>query len=231
MTIELFKNDAYKNECEAVIQAIGQNSVKLNQTIFYAEGGGQLGDTGYLIINNEKYRVTNTIRENNNIQHILDRVTGLKTNYTVKCKIDWERRYNLMKTHSCLHILCSIVNAPVTGGSVNDGKGRLDFDIAEKPNKDLLSKILQEKIDEKHEIESSWITDKDLEENPHLIKTMSVSPPKGSGKIRMIKIGNNLDYQPCGGTHVKNSIEIGKAEVQKIENKGKRNKRVIIHIK
>ena len=231
MTIELFKNDAYKNECEAVIQAIGQNSVKLNQTIFYAEGGGQLGDTGYLIINNEKYRVTNTIRENNNILHILDRVTGLKENHTVRCKIDWERRYNLMKTHSCLHILCSIVNAPVTGGSVNDGKGRLDFDIAEKPNKDLLSKILQEKIDEKHEIESSWITDKDLEENPHLIKTMSVSPPKGSGKIRMIKIGNNLDYQPCGGTHVKNSIEIGKAEVQKIENKGKRNKRVIIHIK
>ena len=231
MTIELFKNNAYKNECEAVIQTIGQNSVKLNQTIFYAEGGGQLGDTGYLIINDEKYRVTNTIRENNNILHILDRVTGLKTNYTVKCKIDWERRYNLMKTHSCLHILCSIVNAPVTGGSVNDGKGRLDFDIAEKPNKDLLSKILQEKIDEKHEIESSWITEKDLEENPHLIKTMSVSPPKGSGKIRMIKIGNNLDYQPCGGTHVKNSIEIGKAEVQKIENKGKRNKRVIIHIK
>ena len=150
---------------------------------------------------------------------------------SVKCKIDWDRRYKLMKTHSCLHILCSAVDAPVTGGSVGEGKGRLDFDIEEQPNKLLLTKTLQEIINQNYKIRSSWITEKYLNENPQLVKTMSVSPPMGSGKIRMIKIGDNIDFQPCGGTHVKNSSEIGEIEVSKVENKGKRNKRVIVNIR
>ena len=231
MTKELFKDDSYLNECDAVIEKLSENSVTLNQTIFYAEGGGQLGDTGYLIINNEEYRVSNTIRENNNIKHILDTTLGLTEKMSVKCKIDWDRRYKLMKTHSCLHILCSVVDAPVTGGSVSEGKGRLDFDIEEKPNKLLLTKTLQEIINQNYKIKSSWITEKYLNENPKLVKTMSVSPPMGSGEIRMIKIGDNIDFQPCGGTHVKNSSEIGEVEVSKVENKGKRNKRVIVNIR
>ena len=231
MTKELFKDDSYLNECDAVIEKLSENSVTLNQTIFYAEGGGQLGDTGYLIINNEEYRVSNTIRENNKIKHILDTTLGLTEKMSVKCKIDWDRRYKLMKTHSCLHILCSVVDAPVTGGSVSEGKGRLDFDIEEKPNKLLLTKTLQEIINQNYKIKSSWITEKYLNENPHLVKTMSVSPPMGSGEIRMIKIGDNIDFQPCGGTHVKNSSEIGEIEVSKVENKGKRNKRVIVNIR
>ena len=231
MTKELFKDDSYLNECDAVIEKLSENSVTLNQTIFYAEGGGQLGDTGYLIINNEEYRVSNTIRENNKIKHILDTTLGLTEKMSVKCKIDWDRRYKLMKTHSCLHILCSVVDAPVTGGSVSEGKGRLDFDIEEKPNKLLLTKTLQEIINQNYKIKSSWITEKYLNENPHLVKTMSVSPPMGSGEIRMIKIGDNIDFQPCGGTHVKNSSEIGEVEVSKVENKGKRNKRVIVNIR
>ena len=231
MTKELFKDDSYLNECDAVIEKLSENSVTLNQTIFYAEGGGQLGDTGYLIINNEEYRVSNTIRENNKIKHILDTTLGLTEKMSVKCKIDWDRRYKLMKTHSCLHILCSVVDAPVTGGSVREGKGRLDFDIEEKPNKLLLTKTLQEIINQNYKIKSSWITEKYLNENPQLVKTMSVSPPMGSGKIRMIKIGDNIDFQPCGGTHVKNSSEIGEIEVSKVENKGKRNKRVIVNIR
>ena len=231
MTRELFKDDSYLNECDAVIEKLSENSVTLNQTIFYAEGGGQLGDTGYLIINNEEYRVSNTIRENNNIKHILDTTLGLTEKMSVKCKIDWDRRYKLMKTHSCLHILCSVVDAPVTGGSVSAGKGRLDFDIEEKPNKLLLTKSLQKIINQNYKIKSSWITEKYLNENPQLVKTMSVSPPMGSGEIRMIKIGDNIDFQPCGGTHVKNSSEIGEIEVSKVENKGKRNKRVIVNIR
>ena len=231
MTKELFKSDSYLNECDAVIEKLTENSVTLNQTIFYAEGGGQLGDTGYLIINNEEYRVSNTIRENHNIKHILDSTSGLTEKMSVKCKIDWDRRYKLMKTHSCLHILCSVVDAPVTGGSVGESKGRLDFDIEEKPNKLLLTKTLQEIINQNYKIKSSWITEKYLNENPQLVKTMSVSPPMGSGKIRMIKIGDNIDFQPCGGTHVKNSSEIGEIEVSKVENKGKRNKRVIVNIR
>ena len=231
MTKELFKDDSYLNECDAVIEKLSENSVTLNQTIFYAEGGGQLGDTGYLIINNEEYRVSNTIRENNKIKHILDTTLGLTEKMSVKCKIDWDRRYKLMKTHSCLHILCSAVDAPVTGGSVGEGKGRLDFDIEEKPNKLLLTKTLQEIINQNYKIKSSWITEKYLYENPQLVKTMSVSPPMGSGKIRMIQIGENIDFQPCGGTHVKNSSEIGEIEVSKVENKGKRNKRVIVNIR
>ena len=231
MTKEIFKDDSYLNECDAVIEKLSENSVTLNQTIFYAEGGGQLGDTGYLIINNEEYRVSNTIRENNNIKHILDTTLGLTEKMSVKCKIDWDRRYKLMKTHSCLHILCSVVDAPVTGGSVSEGKGRLDFDIEEKPNKLLLTTSLQKIINQNYKIKSSWITEKYLNENPQLVKTMSVSPPMGSGEIRMIKIGDNIDFQPCGGTHVKNSSEIGEIEVSKVENKGKRNKRVIVNIR
>ena len=136
-----------------------------------------------------------------------------------------------MKVHSCLHLLCALIKSPVTGGSININRGRLDFDLDEKPNKEKLTSDLQNLINNNYNINSSWISDEELDKNPNLIRTMSVKPPRGSGKIRMIKIGENIDYQPCGGTHVKKTLEIGRVEISKIENKGKRNKRIIVSLK
>ena len=135
-----------------------------------------------------------------------------------------------MQIHTCLHLLCSIIKAPVTGGSVGDGRGRLDFNLVNKPEKNIIAESLQNLIDQNFEVSASWITNRELEENPNLVRTMSVTPPKGDGNIRMIKIGSDIDYQPCGGTHVKKTSDIGTISVDKIENKGKQNKRIIISL-
>ena len=145
----------------------------------------------------------------------------------VKIDIDWERRYSLMRMHTALHILCSIVDGAVTGGSVGVQKSRLDFDIpGERPDKESLTQQLMEIVDRNYPVVSSWISDQELQENPDLIRTMSVKPPTGTGQVRMIRIGDAIDFQPCGGTHVKSTGEIGKIKVSKIENKGKQNRRI-----
>ena len=148
----------------------------------------------------------------------------------VTCIIDWDRRYKLMKMHTSLHLLCSLVNAKVTGGSVGDGKGRLDFNLDFKPYKEELKDNLNDLIQGNHDITISWISTQELDKNPDLVKTMSVLPPRTNGSIRMVRIGDNIDYQPCGGTHVKNTSEIGLVEINKVENKGKLNKRVAISL-
>ena len=135
-----------------------------------------------------------------------------------------------MKMHTALHLLCSLVNAKVTGGSVGDGKGRLDFNLDFKPNKEELKDNLNDLIQGNHDITISWISAQELDKNPNLVKTMSVLPPRTNGSIRMVRIGDNIDYQPCGGTHVKNTSEIGLVEINKVENKGKLNKRVAISL-
>ena len=229
-TKELFKENAYLKSCYSKITDIDKHWVILDQTIFYAEGGGQLGDIGNFVIEDSQYKVKNTTRENNIIKHLLEDTTGLKVNDEVQCLINWDRRYRLMQIHTCLHLLCSIIKAPVTGGSVGDGRGRLDFNLINKPEKDFITKSLQNLIDQNFEVSASWITNRELEENPNLVRTMSVTPPKGDGNIRMIKIGSDIDYQPCGGTHVKKTSDIGTISVDKIENKGKQNKRIIISL-
>ena len=230
ITSEIFRDDPYKKECEAKILDYGDNWIILDQTVFYAEGGGQLGDTGLIKAGQQEIQIENTIKENNLIKHIFNSKFEFEIGDNVTCLIDWDRRYNLMKMHTSLHLLCSLVNAKVTGGSVGDGKGRLDFNLDFKPNKEELKDNLNDLIQGNHDITISWISAQELDKNPNLVKTMSVLPPRTNGSIRMVRIGDNIDYQPCGGTHVKNTSEIGLVEINKVENKGKLNKRVAISL-
>jgi len=230
ITSEIFRDDPYKKECEAKILDFGDNWIILDQTVFYAEGGGQLGDTGLIKAGQQEIQIENTIKENDLIKHIFNSKFDFEIGDNVTCIIDWDRRYKLMKMHTSLHLLCSLVNAKVTGGSVGDGKGRLDFNLDFKPNKDELKDNLNDLIQGNHDITISWISAQELDKNPDLVKTMSVLPPRTNGSIRMVRIGDNIDYQPCGGTHVKNTSEIGLVEINKVENKGKLNKRVAISL-
>lgn len=230
ITSEIFRDDPYKKECEAKILDFGDNWIILDQTVFYAEGGGQLGDTGLIKAGQQEIQIENTIKENDLIKHIFNSKFDFEIGDNVTCIIDWDRRYKLMKMHTSLHLLCSLVNAKVTGGSVGDGKGRLDFNLDFKPNKEELKDNLNDLIQGNHDITISWISIQELDKNPNLVKTMSVLPPRTNGSIRMVRIGDNIDYQPCGGTHVKNTSEIGLVEINKVENKGKLNKRVAISL-
>ena len=230
ITSEIFRDDPYKKECDAKILDFGDNWIILDQTVFYAEGGGQLGDTGLIKAGQQEIQIENTIKENNIIKHIFNSKFDFEIGDNVTCIIDWDRRYKLMKMHTSLHLLCSLVNAKVTGGSVGDGKGRLDFNLDFKPNKEELKDNLNDLIQGNHDITISWISAQELDKNPNLVKTMSVLPPRTNGSIRMVRIGDNIDYQPCGGTHVKNTSEIGLVEINKVENKGKLNKRVAISL-
>ena len=230
ITSEIFRDDPYKKECEAKILDFGDNWIILDQTVFYAEGGGQLGDTGLIKAGQQEIQIENTIKENDLIKHIFNSKFDFEIGDNVTCIIDWDRRYKLMKMHTSLHLLCSLVNAKVTGGSVGDGKGRLDFNLDFKPNKEELKDNLNDLIQGNHDITISWISAQELDKNPNLVKTMSVLPPRNNGSIRMVRIGDNIDYQPCGGTHVKNTSEIGLVEINKVENKGKLNKRVAISL-
>ena len=230
ITSEIFRDDPYKKECEAKILDFGDNWIILDQTVFYAEGGGQLGDTGLIKAGQQEIQIENTIKENDLIKHIFNSKFDFEIGDNVTCIIDWDRRYKLMKMHTSLHLLCSLVNAKVTGGSVGDGKGRLDFNLDFKPNKEELKDNLNNLIQVNHDITISWISTQELDKNPDLVKTMSVLPPRTNGSIRMVRIGDNIDYQPCGGTHVKNTSEIGLVEINKVENKGKLNKRVAISL-
>ena len=230
ITSEIFRDDPYKKECEAKILDFGDNWIILDQTVFYAEGGGQLGDTGLIKAGQKEIQIENTVKENDLIKHIFNSKFDFEIGDNVTCIIDWDRRYKLMKMHTSLHLLCSLVNAKVTGGSVGDGKGRLDFNLDFKPNKEELKDNLNDLIQGNHDITISWISAQELDKNPNLVKTMSVLPPRTNGSIRMVRIGDNIDYQPCGGTHVKNTSEIGLVEINKVENKGKLNKRVAISL-
>ena len=230
ITSEIFRDDPYKKECEARILDFWDNWIILDQTVFYSEGGGQLGDTGLIKAGQQEIQIENTIKENDLIKHIFNSKFDFEIGDNVTCIIDWDRRYKLMKMHTSLHLLCSLVNAKVTGGSVGDGKGRLDFNLDFKPNKEELKDNLNDLIQGNHDITISWISTQELDKNPNLVKTMSVLPPRTNGSIRMVRIGDNIDYQPCGGTHVKNTSEIGLVEINKVENKGKLNKRVSISL-
>lgn len=230
MTEETFRDDAYAKQCDATVVAVDEKGVQLNRTVFYPAGGGQPGDTGYLrLASGETVRVVDTGKGAgpSEIYHITEQpVSESLVGQQVSAEIDWERRHRLMRMHTCLHLLCAVIPAGVTGGAVRDGSGRLDFDLPDSTlDKEQVTAELSRLIEEDHPVRPRWISDEELEARPELVRTMSVKPPVGQGRVRLLDI-EGVDLQPCGGTHVARTGEIGAARVKKIEKKGKHNRRV-----
>ncbi len=230
MTEEVFRTDSYASQCEAVVTAVDENGIQLDRTVFYPMGGGQPGDTGVLRnAAGAEVRITDTRKGDvpGQILHIPEsQMPALKSGDKVTAVIDWDRRYRLMRMHTCLHLLCTVVAGGVTGGSVRDGSGRLDFDLPEPTlDKEHITSELNRLISENRSVQSRWITDEEMASKPELVRTMSVKPPSGQGRVRLVEI-EGLDLQPCGGTHLASIGEIGKVRVGKIEKKGKHNRRV-----
>lgn len=226
----VFRDDPYARSCEATVTSADGNGVRLDRTVFYPTGGGQPGDSGVLrLTDGAELRVVTTVKgeSEEDIVHILEEGASLPAVGTsLTATVDWERRYRHMRMHSCLHLLCSIVPGGVTGGQIGDGKGRLDFDLPDQTlDKEALTERLNALVEEDLPIGASWISDAELEANPELVRTMSVKPPSGSGSVRIIRI-EGVDVQPCGGTHVRRTGEIGPVVVSRIEKKGRHNRRV-----
>ena len=235
MTKELFREDSYIRECTAEVLAINDlGGIVLDQTVFYPTGGGQPGDNGTLLrADGSEVPIATTVYEKDRsaIVHVpAESADRPQPGETVTCRIDWNRRYARMRTHTCLHLLCGMLSYPVTGGSVGEGQGRLDFDIPEAGlDKVVLGEELNAIIAQNHDVSMRWISEDELAANPDLVRTMAVEPPSGTGKVRLIAVGG-IDLQPCGGTHVRNTSEIGKVEIRKIEKKGKQNRRVRVQL-
>ena len=232
-TSALFNDDAYLKNCSAkVLEVTDRNGIILDQTVFYPTGGGQPGDSGVLSFDGNEITIATTVkdRDTGELLHIPQEGQILpRVGSSVTAIIDWDKRYLHMRMHTALHLLCAVVPCGVTGGQIGAAKSRLDFDIGETIlDKEEITNRLNELQKGNHSVSTQWISDDELESNPELVRTMSVQPPKGAGKVRLLKVGESVDLQPCGGTHVKNTDEIGQLRVSKIENKGKRNRRVNI---
>jgi len=230
MTEEVFRADAYARSCEATVTAVDERGVQLDRTVFYPAGGGQPGDTGVLRTKDGgTVVIVDTVKDRETGDHLHVPADGAATpapGETVVAEIDWERRHRHMRMHTCLHLLCAVVPGGVTGGSVGAEKGRLDFDLPEQTlDKDRITAELNRLIAEDHPVKATWITDEEMAANPDLVRTMSVKPPMDTGRVRVMEVAG-VDVQPCGGTHVKSSGEIGRVRVGKIEKKGKHNRRV-----
>ena len=233
----LFREDSYLKDCDARVVAITeQGGIVLDRTVFYANSGGQPGDTGALVLaDGTRVPVENAIftdKAKSEIAHVLPAgisiLPAVNVGDAVRAEIDWDKRYGRMRVHTALHLLSAALPYAVTGGSVGDADGRLDFDIPDAGlDKDVIATKLAEMIATDAAVTSRWISDAELEANPGLIKTMSVKPPMGTGQVRLIEIAG-LDLQPCGGTHVRTLSEIGAVAVTGIEKKGKQNRRVRI---
>lgn len=232
MTEELFREDAYLRSCEAIITAADEAGIRLDCTVFYPMGGGQPGDTGVLRrADGSTVAIADTRKGTapGEIIHVPAAGQALPSvGETVTAAIDWVRRYKHMRMHTCLHLLCAVVPAGVTGGQVGEVKSRLDFDSGDLVLvKEAIAEKLNQLIAGKHDVAARWITDAELAAKPELVRTMSVKPPMGQGRVRLLDIAG-VDLQPCGGTHVRNTAEIGAVVVEKIESKGKRNRRVVV---
>ena len=227
---KIFEEDAYKKEIITTIKKIDQENkvIELEDTIFYGQSGGQPGDIGEISTKELEIKVENTIKAEGSIKNILESIDGLEINQEVSAKVNWNKRYKHMRMHSALHLMCAAIPLGVTGGQIGYEKSRLDFN---DPDKKINKEELEEKINiimkNDHKITYEYIESKILDSQPELVRTMSVKPPKIDGKLRFVKIGD-IDFQPCGGTHVKSTIEIGEIKIGKIENKGKMNRRVNI---
>ncbi len=225
----LFRDDPYLTSCEAKVTAVGEEGIRLDRTVFYPEGGGQPGDIGrFTLADGRSIEIVDARkgRDHEDVVHIpTPDAPALQVGDAVTAEIDWDRRHRLMRMHTCLHILCAVVEGDVTGGQISDGKGRLDFNMEGKPDKEQLNQEINRVIAENHPVVPQWISDEELRSQPDLVRTMSVKPPMGGGRVRLLNIAG-IDLQPCGGTHVRETGEIGPIEVGKIESKGRQNRRI-----
>ncbi|WP_332696497.1 alanyl-tRNA editing protein [Bosea sp. (in: a-proteobacteria)] len=230
----LFRADAYQNETMATVLAVNERGgIELDRTVFYATGGGQPGDAGLLVAAGGGEIAIGTAiydpEDKSRILHVpLEGQTAPAIGDKVTARLDWQRRLKRMRIHTALHLLSVVLPYPVTGGAIGEGDGRLDFDIPEGGlDKAEIAEKLNALVARNADVTESWITDEELDANPGLVKTMSVKPPRGSGRVRLVRIAE-IDLQPCGGTHVRNTAEIGPVAVTDIEKKGKQNRRVRI---
>lgn len=232
MTEALFRHNPYAQEAAAHVLSAGPEGLVMDRSIFYPRAGGQPGDSGKLCWDGGDAAITEAVKgEGDAILHKLADGASLPAPGTaVTLVLDWERRHRHMRMHTAMHLLCSLIpGAGVTGGQVGADKSRLDFDLAEPPTKEWLTERLNALVAEDHPITEEWITEAELEANPGLVRTLSVQPPRGAGRIRLVRIGPQVapvDLQPCGGTHVRGTAEIGRLNVLKLENKGRQNRRI-----
>jgi misacylated tRNA(Ala) deacylase len=229
-TEPLFQQDAYLKECNARVLEAGPEGVVLDRSVFYPLGGGQPGDTGWLESpDGRRWRVVDTRKgEGGRILHKLEDGTAPPASgEPLSAAIDWDRRHAHMRMHTALHLLGSVLRYGVTGGQIGVERSRLDFDTQEDIDKEAVTAAVNALVAAGHPVRSSWITDEELDRQPDLVRTLSVQPPRGAGRVRLLEVAG-VDLQPCGGTHVANTAEIGPLAVTKVESKGRRNKRVYL---
>lgn len=230
MTDRLFLDDSDAHGMPATVIASTPDGIVLDRTVFYARSGGQPGDTGTLRWAGGEVTVADTVKgDGETIRHVLAAASSLPPEGTpVVGTLDWSRRHTLMRMHTTLHLLCvALPGALVTGGQIGLDKSRLDFDLPEPPSREAIEAALNGLVAGDHEVSAEWVDESVLDANPALVRTLSVQPPRGTGRLRLVRIGD-IDLQPCGGTHVRRTSEIGVVRVLKIENKGRQNRRISI---
>ncbi len=228
----IFRDDAYRQSCDATVMSADAEGIRLDRTVFYPMGGGQPGDRGRLRLSDgSTIAIKHTVKgeTHEDVVHLPEEGAALPAPGTaVTAEIDWPRRHRLMRMHTCMHLLCTVVSGDVTGGQIGDGKGRLDFNLPDTQlDKEAITAALNRLIEEDHQVAPRWITVEELRAAPELVRTMSVKPPMDGGAVRLLEI-DGVDLQPCGGTHVRRTGEIGRVRIGKIENKGRQNRRVNI---
>jgi len=239
-TEALFRADAYLRSCDATVTVVTEEGVELDRTVFYPLGGGQAGDTGWLVTpNGARLRVTDTRKSKradatpDDTVHLLDPASDwqgqLRVGSAVHADTDWERRYRHMRFHTATHLLCAVVKQLVDGCSITSDYARLDFAMTDLLDKAEVQAGLDRLIAAGHAVSCEWITDDEMLANPQLVKSMSVSPPLGFGRVRLLRV-HDVDLQPCGGTHVRSTAEIGEMRVAKIEKKSARTRRVVLEL-
>jgi misacylated tRNA(Ala) deacylase len=233
MTEELFREDSMLRECEARVTAVSADGIQLDRTVFYPQGGGQAGDAGVLRLpNGNELRIVDTRKGAlpGEIVHLpapdAD-LSALQVGATVTAQIDWRRRHRHMRFHTATHLLCALVPHPVDGCSITADYARLDFHMTEPLDKAALTQGLARLVAESHAVSHRWISEAELDANPGLVRSMSVQPPRGLGTVRVMAV-DGVDLQPCGGTHVTNTAEIGPVVVTKIEKKSAKTRRVVL---
>ena len=229
MTEPVFRDDPYAREAAACVVRVEPGGVVLDRTVFYPRGGGQAGDAGVLVLEDgSSLPVVDTVKgEGGAILHVLATPADLAPGTKVTARLDWERRHRHMRFHTATHLLCAIVPHQTNGCSITRDYARLDFDMVEPLEREHLERELARLVGEAHAVRTVWITDEELDAKPELVRTMSVQPPRGVGRVRLLEI-EGVDLQPCGGTHVANTREIGAIKIAKIEKKSARTRRVVL---